>query len=139
MSRVVDPRTLIIKDLILEVSILNFNGLQLTYDNNSLLHMYVLEDNNVAIKDAITNKYLMSLDNSIEWVNLNEPPPLSQFHKFKIVKSNTPEYPYAIQTYDGQYIGTDLTTFLNIPRWRLSNNLGVWEACKVIVRNVYGN
>jgi hypothetical protein len=134
MAKVIDPVTLIPSKFALDVEIYNYNDKRLSKDGSgNLLRMFILENQSVAFQDISSGLYITKTDSSFEWEPVLNGPNHKQI--FKLVESKNNGYAYGIQSLTGEYLGTDLVTFLKIAKWRWTRNIGDWESFRISVIN----
>lgn len=132
---VISPMSLIPSKMALDVEIVNFNNKRLETDSNgSIIRLHMLENQGVAFQDTKSGLYLTKEPNNFEWESTFGTPNANQ--TFYLVKSNNPGFPFGIRSASGEYLGTDLVSFLKIAKWRWTSNLGNWESFSIQVKNV---
>ena len=134
MAKLVDPVSLVPSRLTLDVEVVNTNK-TLVKDDKSSLRMHLLDGQSVAFQDVGTGLYLTKDTNNFEWEPCVGSTP-SPRQTFQLVESSSPAYPYGIRSMSGDYLGTDLVSFLKIPVWRWTGNLGGWESFAIRVKSV---
>jgi hypothetical protein len=132
---VVNPMSLVPSRMSLDVEIVNYHNKRLVKEDSSNgLRMHLLDGETVAFQDMKTGLYLTKEASNFGWEITHETPNMNQ--RFHLIKSQTSSFPYGIRSMSGEYLGTDLFSFLKIPIWRWTSNLGGWESFSIQVKNV---